>query len=134
MSSLASLRTHRIRLSHTTTGLRRYCYIQHKIVLQKLLVCRIYSSETEDVEQNQIQHRHRTQTALTGFVTVALLFVGYWFIYLTTPHDLLWHLHTSMRRLVLQVWPSLVFSFFMIMKTPEEAMAGDNAAHKGEII
>ena len=51
---------------------------------------------------------------------LGMMFLGYFFTYLTTPQDLAWHLDTSLRRLLLQLWPSAVFTFFLFARTPEE--------------
>lgn len=53
--------------------------------------------------------------------SISLLFIlmGYFFIYVVTPHNLEWHLCTSLHRLFLQIYPSLLFVFFMAVRTPE---------------
>ncbi len=55
---------------------------------------------------------------------LALIFVaiGYFFIYVTTPHRLSWHLSDSLNRLLLQLWPSFVFIYFMIVRPPGKAI------------
>lgn len=58
---------------------------------------------------------------LTSVVALCLLLLGYCFIYLITPNDLNWHLSTSLDRLLLQLWPSFVFTYFSIVRTPDEA-------------
>jgi hypothetical protein len=57
----------------------------------------------------------------TGLVAVGLLVVGYALIYLTTPYDIAWHLSTSARRLLLQLWPSMVFLAFLAACSPERS-------------
>ncbi|MGD0229924.1 MAG: glycosyltransferase family 39 protein [Syntrophorhabdales bacterium] len=52
-------------------------------------------------------------TAATGFVMLALMVVGYFFTYVLTPHDLRWHLDSSLERLLLQLWPSFLFVVFL---------------------
>jgi hypothetical protein len=39
----------------------------------------------------------------------ALILAGYYCVYLLTPWDLQWHLDSSLVRLLLQVWPTLIF-------------------------
>jgi hypothetical protein len=39
---------------------------------------------------------------------VILVSLGYYFVYLTTPLSLQWHIESSMDRLLLQLWPSLL--------------------------
>jgi 4-amino-4-deoxy-L-arabinose transferase-like glycosyltransferase len=46
---------------------------------------------------------------------------GYTAVYLITPQDLTWHLKTSLERLLLQLWPTGLFAFFLAVATPQEA-------------
>jgi hypothetical protein len=52
--------------------------------------------------------------------------VGYFFVYIITPHDLTWHLKTSSGRLFLQLLPSATFLFFMTIANPDEVLARKN--------
>ncbi|TAL11217.1 MAG: hypothetical protein EPO02_05180 [Nitrospirae bacterium] len=56
-------------------------------------------------------------------VTWGLMFAGYFMIFIITPHGLRYQIDTSLDRLWIQLWPSAVFTFFLFVKTPEEAMA-----------
>lgn len=38
---------------------------------------------------------------------------AYFLAYLTTPRDLTWHLQTSHNRLFMQIWPTIIFVFFL---------------------
>ena len=58
----------------------------------------------------------------TSIITVVFMFVGYFFIYVITPQPLKWHLHTSLNRIILQMWPSLLFVFFLLVSTPEQKL------------
>ncbi len=42
------------------------------------------------------------------------MLIGYFFVYVLTPLDLAYHLATSLNRLFLQLWPGVIFLFFMI--------------------
>ena len=54
------------------------------------------------------------------------MLVGYFFVYVLTPLDLDYHLMTSLNRLFLQLWPSVIFVVFMIAGPPEPAsLPGD---------
>jgi 4-amino-4-deoxy-L-arabinose transferase-like glycosyltransferase len=64
--------------------------------------------------------------------TLGLTLVGYGFAYLTTPQDLTWQLRTSLDRLLLQLWPSTVFLYLLVVRTPEQAFAPD-AAVRGQL-
>ena len=46
-------------------------------------------------------------------ITLALTLAGYFAIYVITPYDLYWHLRFSLNRLFLQLWPSVIFLFFL---------------------
>jgi len=56
----------------------------------------------------------------TASLTLLLVMSGYFMVYVLTPHDLAWHLNTSLDRLVMQIWPLALFTFFMLARTPEE--------------
>jgi len=58
-------------------------------------------------------------SASTGAAILVLMLVGYFFVYITTPLNLVHHLDTSLARLLLQLWPSWVFVFFMATSTPK---------------
>ncbi len=60
---------------------------------------------------------------LLGLAVVGLMAAGYSAIYIITPHDLRWHLATSLERLLLQLWPSLIFAVFMLVRPPVAASA-----------
>lgn len=53
-------------------------------------------------------------------ITMSFMLAGYFFAYVTSPYDLNWHLGTSLNRLFLQLWPSIIFSYFLIVRTPEQ--------------
>ncbi len=46
-------------------------------------------------------------------IALALTLAGYFLIYLITPYDLYWHLRFSLNRLFLQLWPAVIFLFFL---------------------
>ena len=56
----------------------------------------------------------------TAVLIVLFMLGGYFFIYLITPLNLQWHIDTSIWRLFLQLWPTIIFSFFLVAATPEE--------------
>lgn len=66
------------------------------------------------------EKRYRISTS-TLWITLSLMLIGHFFIFIITPYDLNWHLGTS-PRLFLQLWPSFVFYFFMIVRSPEQIM------------
>lgn len=48
---------------------------------------------------------------------LGLMLAGYFGVYLTTPHDLGWHLSTSLDRLLVQIWPMAVWAVFMHLQS-----------------
>jgi hypothetical protein len=57
---------------------------------------------------------------VSATLVIVLLFSVYLAVYIVTPRDLAWHLHTSLARLYSQLWPSVILLFFMLLRTPEE--------------
>jgi hypothetical protein len=45
-----------------------------------------------------------------------VLFIAYLAIYIVTPYDPEWHLRTSLNRLILQLYPSVIFFFSLALK------------------
>jgi hypothetical protein len=52
-------------------------------------------------------------------IALALTIAGYAAIYVVTPLDLGFHIATSIDRLQLQVWPSLLLLYFLVIRAPE---------------
>jgi hypothetical protein len=69
--------------------------------------------------RTQGQDRPAWRTAVTVSI---LMLAGYFGVYLITPHDLRWHLLTSLNRLFIQLWPAAIFLCFMVARTPEQAL------------
>ena len=57
---------------------------------------------------------------VTAALVIGLLLLVYLAVYLVTPNDLAWQLHTSLARLYSQLWPSVILLFFMFIRAPEE--------------
>jgi hypothetical protein len=49
----------------------------------------------------------------SSVLTLALTLCGYFAVYVITPNDLYWHLRFSLNRLFLQLWPTVIFLFFL---------------------
>jgi hypothetical protein len=49
-----------------------------------------------------------------------LMLGGYFFSYFISPHNIEWHMGSSLRRLIVQLWPTWVFLFFYCVKGPEK--------------
>jgi hypothetical protein len=52
-------------------------------------------------------------------VTLVLSAIGFFAVYVVTPYDLEWHLNTALARLLLQLWPAFLFTFFMVARIPQ---------------
>jgi len=51
------------------------------------------------------------------WASLLLIFASYFFVYIITSKPLAWHLGTSLSRLMMQLFPSLLFSFFLTATT-----------------
>jgi hypothetical protein len=63
----------------------------------------------------------KTAGVRTGVLALALMLSGHVFVYLTAPNDMPRLLDSSLERVLLQLWPGVLFMYFMIARTPEEA-------------
>jgi hypothetical protein len=62
--------------------------------------------------------RDRSAVGISS-VAVAGMFLSYLAAYVITPHNLSWHLSTSLDRLMLQIWPCFVFLFCRLLPDDE---------------
>ncbi len=53
--------------------------------------------------------------------------VVYYLVYLTSPHNLNWHLGTSADRVLFHLWPSAAWLMFLIVRSPCERLSYDAA-------
>jgi hypothetical protein len=56
---------------------------------------------------------------MAAIIAVLLQVAGYFMIYILTPHDLEWHIRTSLYRLIIHVFPSFLLIFFLATTDPE---------------
>jgi hypothetical protein len=61
-------------------------------------------------------------TIIVTFGVLGIMLAGYYMIYVLSPRDVAWHVLTSLNRLCSQLWPSFLFGFFLIARTPEAAL------------
>jgi 4-amino-4-deoxy-L-arabinose transferase-like glycosyltransferase len=54
------------------------------------------------------------------FTLLICMLLGYFMIYIATPHDLSWHLQSSLERLFIQLWPSFIFLIFLTVPSQSE--------------
>lgn len=63
-------------------------------------------------------NRDAAPAYLAFLVALLLQLVGYYSIFLVSPHPVLWHL-SALGRLLLQIGPLIVFLYFSVVKPPE---------------
>jgi 4-amino-4-deoxy-L-arabinose transferase-like glycosyltransferase len=90
-------------------------FFYDKLAKEWLFILPIYFFIVGKTKQNA-----NAESIKTSFLIVLFMLSGYFFIYLITPLNLAWHLKTSVWRLFLQLWPTIIFSFFIVVSTPEE--------------
>lgn len=49
-------------------------------------------------------------------LTIFLVFIGYFMIFVISPHDIVWHTETALNRLLLQLWPSIILTISLFTK------------------
>lgn len=59
-----------------------------------------------------------------AWAVLAVVAAGFGLVYLTTPHDLTWHLSTSLSRLFVQLWPLFLFALFLTTDTADGGKPG----------
>lgn len=62
------------------------------------------------------------QLKFVAFLLSSILFLqlmGYFFIYIITPHDINWHLRSSLNRLLVQLLPGFIFIIFLMLETTD---------------
>ena len=65
-------------------------------------------------------------------LTVLLMAAGYFCVYIVMSENLIWHLETSFNRLMIQLTPTVLFTFFLIVRTVDEAVATKNISIAGQ--
>lgn len=60
------------------------------------------------------------KNCLVIFFLLLLQHAGYFLIYLITPHDLDWHIYTSLTRLLLHTYPLALFWLFVALNSPDK--------------
>jgi len=77
----------------------------------------------------------RRNARITGnaicYVTLGLTVAGYFIIYLIAPFSLDWLLSSSLNRLLIQLWPSILFLIFIHARNPAEALQAFSSSDSG---
>ena len=61
-------------------------------------------------------------TIAASFIALGIMLAGDFMALELSPLDISMHISTSLNRVLLQLWPSFVFVFFLIVRTPEQAL------------
>lgn len=59
------------------------------------------------------------QRLVTTWGALALMTAGFFLVYLLTPRDLAWHLRTTVDRVFLELWPSMLLATFLTIGPPD---------------
>jgi hypothetical protein len=63
-----------------------------------------------------INLRQNKNSLVSSFILLVLMLIGFFFIYIITPLDLVFHLSTSLHRLFFQLFPTFIFIYFLAIK------------------
>lgn len=63
-----------------------------------------------------INLKENKNSLVSTFILLILMLTGFFFIYLITPLDLVFHLSTSIHRLFFQLFPTFIFIYFVAIK------------------
>lgn len=55
-------------------------------------------------------------------IILGLMGSGYFLVYITTSADLIWLLQTTLARLFLQLWPTMILTALLVIATPDERL------------
>ena len=101
---------------YLTIGKSFIVFFYDKLAKEWLIILPIYF-----LLVGKTKHNVNAESIKTTFLIVLSMLAGYFFIYLITPLNLQWHINTSIWRLFLHLWPTIIFSFFLVVSTPEES-------------
>ncbi len=63
-----------------------------------------------------ISLKENRNSLISNFTLLLLMLIGFFFIYIITPLDLVFHLSTSVHRLFFQLFPTFIFIYFLAIK------------------
>jgi 4-amino-4-deoxy-L-arabinose transferase-like glycosyltransferase len=66
-------------------------------------------------------------TVAASVIALGIMIAGYFAVFVLSPLDVSTHLSTSANRVLLQLWPSFVAVFFLIVRTPEQALMSEGS-------
>jgi hypothetical protein len=68
----------------------------------------------------------KSQSGWLAWIILGITFLGYFGVYLITPHPLEWHLQYSLDRLMFQLLVPTLFLMLALIRSPEELLNGRN--------
>src|SRR5215510_849238 len=60
---------------------------------------------------------------VASLIALGIMLIGYFMALVMSPLDLSGHIATSLNRVLLQLWPSFILVFFLMVRTPDQALA-----------
>lgn len=79
----------------------------------------------------RVNETGRSSLLATG-VTLGLMLAGYFMVFIVTPYGVRYQIDTSLDRLWMHLWPSMVFLFFLAVKPPDEALVSRGLVSDGK--
>src|SRR4029453_3566570 len=59
---------------------------------------------------------------VSSFITIAIMVAGFFAALVLSPLDVQGHISSSLNRVLLEIWPSVIFLLFLVVRTPEQAL------------
>ena len=81
------------------------------------------------LSRGKLERKHRP-FVMHATTILVLMLAGYFFVYITTPLDLLFHLRTSLSRLFLHLWPAAIFIVLLVTPVPEQLLTFKRTARE----
>ena len=83
------------------------------------------------VARREISSRKGYAPWLTPALAISAALAGYYMVYMLTPYELSWHIGSSFNRLLMQLWPSALLLYAMIVASPPRPSSTDSTALTG---
>lgn len=78
--------------------------------------------------------RHIFYQTITILGQIFLMLLGYYAIYIFISPDIVWHIKSSLDRLYLQLWPTFLFFYFLLVGELKKTKQNDNKNDKNKNI
>jgi hypothetical protein len=76
--------------------------------------------------------RLNREAAATTLLTLGVVLAGYFLVFVTTPYDVQWQLETALYRLVMHLWPGILFGLFLVIRSPDASFKQESPASNGQ--